>query len=368
LIEASQVGAVSLEATGTDPQILRLADLANGVEGTIFAVLVSRERKTSKKNEPFFRCEFSDRALRREAMIWSNSPWIDEAPTWELGQAFRIRARGVSNRYGQQIEIDSIRRATDLDDGPEGYRFSNLVEGGKYTSEQLWQEIWKLARRIEDRNLFALVERILQVHAESFERSPAAQNMHHAFIGGLIEHVWSVTRISKMLAEHYSLYYDNLNPPLNKDVVIAGAILHDIGKLRELTAHSIEARYTTVGQLIGHITMGRDLVRETANEVGGIDPETLMLLEHSILAHHGKREFGSPVEPQTVESLILSYADELDAKLNAVVRARTVAAQTRDVFTEKVYALDGRRFYNGVPKPPPSDDDPIDGELGSTAP
>lgn len=337
--------------------IMRLAELTDGVEGTCFALLATRENKNNKNGEPFYRCSFVDRDVKRDVMVWLNTPWFEHAKTWVEGEAYRITGRGKASKFGLQVEIVEIRPATSELDASDGYRFEDLVVGSKFDANRLFGALQDFAGKIVDRNLQALVRKVLEDHGEAFRRMPAAQSMHHAFIGGLVEHVWSVTRIASRLADHYASYYDDLNPPLNKDVVVAGAILHDIGKLLELQAHIVEARYTTVGQLIGHITMGRDLVREAAAVVGGVDPETLMLLEHSILSHHGRKEFGSPVEPQTVEALILSYADELDAKMNAVVNARRVAVSTRDVFTDRVRSFEGRRFYNGVTRPLPTDDE-----------
>jgi 3'-5' exoribonuclease len=166
-----------------------------------------------------------------------------------------------------------------------------------------------------------------------------------------------VTRVCVQLANHYASYYTELNPPLNKDVIVAAAILHDIGKLRELEYHPVETKYTKHGNLIGHILMGRDLVRDTARRIDDFPEETLLLLEHAILAHHGKPEYGAPKAPLTLEALIVHYADEIDAKINAVVRER-LRSTTEDAFTDKIFAVDNRRFYKGIPVELPPDDDP----------
>ena len=136
--------------------------------------------------------------------------------------------------------------------------------------------------------------------------------------------------------------------------MIAATILHDIGKLRELEYHPVEAKYTKEGCLIGHILMGRDMVREAAARIEGFPAETLLLLEHAILAHHGSREFGSPVLPQTMEALLVSFIDELDAKMN-IVASELMTSRTADGFTERIFALDNRRFYKGVPEGVPTD-------------
>jgi 3'-5' exoribonuclease len=178
---------------------------------------------------------------------------------------------------------------------------------------------------------------------------PAAQNLHHSHTAGLLEHVWSMTRIAGFLADHYAKYYSELDPPVNRSLIVAATILHDLGKLRELEYHPFEARYTKEGCLIGHVLMGRDMVREAAQKIDGFPQELLLLLEHAILAHHGKREFGAPVPPLTLEALIVSYIDELDAKVNMVARER-IDSPIGDSFTERIYALENRRFYKGVPE------------------
>ena len=131
-------------------------------------------------------------------------------------------------------------------------------------------------------------------------------------------------------------------------MIVAATILHDIGKLRELEYHPVEAKYTKEGCLIGHVLMGRDLVRDAARKIEGFPEETLLLLEHAILAHHGKREFGAPIVPQTLEALLVSFVDDLDAKMNIAARER-LTRTTDGEFTDKVFALDNRRFYKGIP-------------------
>ena len=180
-------------------------------------------------------------------------------------------------------------------------------------------------------------------------RMPAAQNMHHSYTSGLLEHVWSMTRIASFLADHYAKYYDGLDPPLNRGLIVAAAVLHDIGKLRELEYHPVETRYTKEGTLIGHVLMGRDMVREAAARIEGFPDELLLCLEHAILAHHGKREFGAPVLPATLEALIVSFVDDLDAKVN-MVATKAMDPQNGEAFTDKIFALDNRKFYRGLPE------------------
>jgi 3'-5' exoribonuclease len=255
-----------------------------------------------------------------------------------------------------QIEVIDGRAACD-EDKAEGYAFGELVESSDYDPEWLFKRIHELIdRSIDDPALKRLVCDLLREHAALFKKMPAAQNFHHSYTAGLLEHVWSMTRIAAFLAEHYAKYYEHLDPPLNKGVVMAATILHDIGKLRELAYHPVETRYTKEGQLIGHVLIGRDMVREAAARIEGFPPETLILLEHAILAHHGRREFGAPIVPQTLEALLVSYIDDLDAKMNIVARERLFSTSDGE-FTDRVYALDNRRFYKGIPTEAPGDED-----------
>jgi 3'-5' exoribonuclease len=174
--------------------------------------------------------------------------------------------------------------------------------------------------RIGDKALRQLVCDILEHNRERLLLLPAAKKNHHACVSGYLEHVLNVVRTCCHLAEKYAELYDDLKPPINKDVVIAGAVLHDIGKLRELAVGPAGADYTAEGCLIGHVLQGRDIVREFAAG-RKIDPETLLRLEHVIVSHQRLAEWGAPKPPMTPEALIVHYADDIDAKLNMMVCA-----------------------------------------------
>lgn len=337
--------------------VVRLSDLQSGQDAECFAALVKKVPGTTHKGERYLKCYFRDRRTTVEAPLWADSRFLKQAEGWPDGNAYRLRVHAeVKPRYGMQIEILDIRPAGPEDE-PDGYDFYDLVEATEYEVELLWGRIHDCVEKyIESPPLRRLVLELLAEHAGLFKKMQAAMNFHHAYTGGLLEHVWSMTRISGYLADHYAKYYHDLNPPLDRGVIVAATVLHDIGKLIELEYHPVEARYTKQGYLVGHILIGRDLVREKARQIDGFPEETLLLLEHAILAHHGRREFGAPVLPQTIEALIVSAVDDLDAKVNATARERLRDGDGE--FTEKVYALDGRRIYRGVRVPPPAPDLP----------
>lgn len=334
---------------GTEPVVIKLSDLVSDEEAVCYAALVRKTKGMTRSGQPYMRCVFRDSRSTVEAPLWSDNRFLEEAEHWKEGTAYRLQVRGKFDvRYGMQVEILGIRPTTD-EDVAHGFVFADLYESSRYPSDELLRKLRDLIERcIDQPHLRRLVEDILEENQALFKKMPAAQGMHHSYTGGLIEHVWSMTRIASFLADHYAKYYDQLDPPLNRGVVVAATVLHDIGKLRELEYHPVETKYTKEGQLIGHILIGRDMIREAAARIEGFPAETLILLEHAVLSHHGKREFGSPIPPLTMEALLVSYIDDLDAKMNCVARER-MTSQTADIFTDRIYALENRRFYKGIP-------------------
>lgn len=340
---------------GAELAVVRVPELATleaGREAVCFAALAQKSKGTTKYGSPYWKCHFQDRHARRDFMIWADDPLLDQVEAWGDGRVFRLRVRAKSGQRGIELKVVEVREATAADSA-EGYDVANLYEVSRYDADECSQAIRRIARdHIADPKVHELVVRILDDHDSAFRAMPAATSMHHAFTGGLLEHVRSMARICAYLGGHYARYYDDLNPPLNRDVVVAAGILHDIGKLFELEYHPVAARYTTVGNLVGHIILGRDLVRKTAESIADFPAETLLQIEHAILAHHGKREFGAPVLPQTIEAMIVSFADELDAKINQAARCR-VRSQTDEPFTDEIFqGPDRRRIYKGVPVAP----------------
>jgi 3'-5' exoribonuclease len=337
--------------------VVRLSELADGQEAVTFAALVKKDRGTTKKGEPFLKCFFRDRYVTVEAPVWANSRFLKQAEGWVEGLGYRLTVRASYNaKFGLQLELLDIRTASDDLDGPDGYNFFELVESSEQDPELLFRKIRAFIEKcVDDPHVKRLLDDLLTEHGDLLKKMPAAQNFHHSYTGGLLEHVWSMTRVASFLAEHYAKYYSRLDPPLNRSVIIAATVLHDIGKLRELAYHPVEAKYTTAGCLIGHVLMGRDMVREAAKRIEGFPEEILMNLEHAILAHHGRKEYGAPILPQTLEALLVSFIDDLDAKMNIAARHR-LQCQTEGAFTDKVYALDNRRFYKGIPTLPHADE------------
>lgn len=321
-------------------------------DAVCFAILSSKQRRVARNRNEYWTCEFRDANDTVRAKVWSDAAWFNEVESWIDGSIFRLEARIEDKGYGRELRLRSARPTTTADEG--SFDPAQLFPTSIRKAEDCWLKIREFVDTyVTDSYLATLVLSVLDAHADLFLRIQAARDFHHAYVGGLVEHVWSMTRLAVYTSEHYARYYPDLEPPLNRSLVIAAVILHDIGKLKELEFTPAQARYTDEGRLIGHIVIGRDIARDAAAAIPGFPAETLMLLEHAILAHHGTRAFGSPVEPQTLEALIVSQLDLLDAKVNAVALARMQVTSHDSLWTDKIFACENRAFYRGRVMPQP---------------
>lgn len=332
-----------------EPRIVRLGDLEPGQQGDFFALLVKKDAAKTRDGKPFYRANFRDANRTATAMIWADGGWYEECDQcWQPGQYFKIRARYFENQYGPGIELEKLR-PVDETDAKAGFDPGEFYSRSRFDPAAMHAELIAIAEReISDPQVRLLTVTILQEHAEILIRMAAAVHHHHAFQGGFVEHVLSVTRTAVYLADKYVEYYPDLK--LSKSLVIAGAILHDIGKVRELEHRAEGSEYTAAGRLIGHIVIGRDMIRDAASRIPDFDAETLLRLEHLILSHQGVPEWGSPIPPSTPEALLVHYADDIDAKFHMMAMALTGPVTAgNEVFTSRENPLH-RRVFRGLPK------------------
>lgn len=299
----------------------RLADLRTDEEGDFFALLTAKEVLATRDGKPYLRVTFRDAEREVSFPVWNDSPWYvachDE---WSPGEFFKVRAFYRETTYGPQLDIHKIRLATE-EDQADGFDKSMCMPRSRYDSEEMFGDLLAIVEEeVKDASIRDLVAGILNEYHDILLTLPAAKHNHHAYVGGWLEHVLSVTRTCCYLADKYAEQHSRMEPPLAKELVIAGAVLHDIGKLRELAEHPTGAEYTSSGSLIGHILQGRDILREAAANQE-IDEESLLRLEHVIVAHQRLPEWGSPKPPMTPEALLVHYADDIDAKLHMMVAA-----------------------------------------------
>jgi 3'-5' exoribonuclease len=233
---------------------------------------------------------------------------------FEAGEFVKAQGRLVAFNGRSQFQIDSIRRvmlAPDSQDRREGFREELLVPTAPRPIADMWTELEQIVASVGNPHLRSLLKTIVATNEERLKIWPAARTVHHAYRGGFLEHVLKVAEVGRSLALMYKA---------DADLVVAGALLHDIGKLQELE-YDITTSYTRDGNLIGHITLGALQVADAIRKIPDFPEALRSALIHLIASHHGERDHGSPVEPMTVEAYILAAADNLDATLNQVRHA-----------------------------------------------
>jgi 3'-5' exoribonuclease len=331
----------------TKPQTVRLSEMDPGQLADFFALLLERTKGATSDGKPYYSCRFRDARRTVSYMAWADGPWYEPCEQeWREGEFYKIRGVYAENeRYGPQIEIQIIRPVQEAD-AADGFQQSEFVEHSRYDRDKMLAELKGLAQaHIDDEPLQKLVLSLLDKHADALKRVPGSLGKFYPFHGGLLEHTLSVTWSCLQLVERYTIHYSELKPPLNKDLVVAGAILHDIGRVVEFDDSMVSPQPTVPGRLFGHLFLGRDLVREAAASIEGLNPELLQLLEHLIVSHLNHPEWGSPRLPLIPESLILHHADDLDAKLEMYVRCLS-RDRGQGPFTERDPVLN-RQLFKG---------------------
>ena len=330
----------------TKPPILRFHELEPGQTADFFALLAERIRSATRDGKPFFNCRFRDARRTASYMVWSDNGLFESCrDDWKEGQCFKIRATfGEHERYGPQIDIHAIRPVKD-EDRADGFDPGEFVASTRFDSEAMFAELRELAEKeIADEPLRKLVLSLLDQHSERLKALPATIRHFHPFRGGWLEHTLSVAKNCLLIADRYRAHYPELNPPLNRDLLLAGAILHDIGRVAEFDDGN-PPQPTIIGRLAGHLFLGRDLVRGAARDVPDLNSELLQLLEHLIITHLNLPEWGSPRLPLIPESLILHHVDDMDAKLEMYIRCLT-NDRSDGPFTDRDPVLN-RQLYKG---------------------
>jgi 3'-5' exoribonuclease len=306
---------------------------------------VNPQLGTTRAGKPFLKCILRDATGEMAGRMWS----CDEALFATLADAAFVRVRGRTERYNDSVQlmIDSIEPA---EPGPE--ELARLVPTTKFDIDAMFEEIGQLLRSVEHPGMKALAEALLEDEnrMRRFRRAPAAASIHHAYIGGLLEHTLQLMKLADRMLPLY--------PELNRDLVLMGLFLHDLGKTIELDWER-GFNYTFRGNLIGHVVDGILLLRAKYGEIRakqGIElpPRAQTVLEHIVASHHDKPEFGAAKPPSTPEALFVALLDNLDAKTAlalAGVRRGDWGSENDPggEFTEKIWALDGTRMYRPDP-------------------
>lgn len=298
--------------------VVPLSEMSHGQEADLFVLMTAKEEQLTRDGKTYYRVAFRDAGREVSFPIWNDAPLAEDCrQAWTPGRFYKLRATYRETTYGPQLDIQRIRETT-AGDAADGFDPLMCQPRSAIEPEALFAELIDLANReIAYEPLRALVVELLREHRETLLALPASVKNHHVHAGGWLEHTLSVARQCVFMAGHFTTAEPSL--PLDRDVLVAGAVLHDIGKVRELDLSPLGAETSAAGYLVGHIVQGRDMIREAAvgRDIAG---ETLLRLEHLILAHQ-PAEHGALRIAMTAEALILQHADDLDAKLHMLMAA-----------------------------------------------
>ncbi len=267
-------------------------------------VVAAKQIKNKKDGTPYLVLTLSDCRGQIQANMWDNCA---EAITSILQDDF-VKVRGLLNKYNGkfQLTIHKIRKCDDNEVDP-----SDFLPKTTKNIDDLWAKLGEFVASFTNPHLKALVRSFMEDEeiAQAYRTAPAAKSLHHAYIGGLLDHVISLMTLCDLVIRNY--------PIVNRDLVLTGVFLHDIGKIHEL-GYARSFTYTTKGQLLGHIVIEIEMLHDKINQVAGFPEELKILIEHLIISHHGHLDFGSPKVPMFPEALLLHYCDDLDSKMEAM--------------------------------------------------
>jgi 3'-5' exoribonuclease len=304
-------------------------------------VVVSKQIKPKKSGEPYLALTLGDRSGHLEAKMWDNVEEVLNA----FEQDDFLKIKGLVNKYKNRFQL-TIHKLRKL--GESEIEFSDYLPKTTRNIDELWQTLTDFVASFRDPHLKSLVQAFMADPeiATAYRNAPAAKTLHHAYIGGLLDHVVSLFRSCDLVCRNY--------PQVNRDLLLTGAFLHDIGKIHELT-YNRSFSYTTRGQLLGHMIIELEMLQAKLVLVPGFPAELKTLLEHLIISHHGEYEFGSPKLPMFPEALLLHYMDDLDSKMEAMRAHFEREADLESSWTSYNPSL-GRPLLNSTkflaPKPP----------------
>jgi 3'-5' exoribonuclease len=267
-------------------------------------VVASKQIKNKKNGEHYLALTLADRSGQIQANMWDN---VSEALN-AFEQDDFVKIKGMVQKYNGrwQLTVHKVRKLADHE-----VDYADYLPKTSKDVDQLWRTVGEFVESLQNPWLKRLVQDFMadDAIATAYKNAPAAKTLHHAFVGGLLDHVVSLFTLCDLASRNY--------PQVNRDLLLTGAFLHDIGKIHEL-AYQRSISYTTEGQLLGHMIIELDMLHERLSHIPGFPAELKILIEHLIISHHGQYEFGSPKLPMFPEALMLHYLDDLDSKMESM--------------------------------------------------
>jgi len=298
---------------------------ANEIATAVFLVH-SKEIRQKRTGEPYLCLQLGDRSGEVEARMWDNVP--DVMDTFDRDDF--VKVKGLFQLYNNrpQLTIHKMRRVLDHE-----VDLADFFPASQRHPDEMWAELRRTVAELENEHIRRLLDAFLDDPeiAPRYRIAPAAKTIHHAFRSGLLEHVLSLCSLARRVADHY--------PWIDRELLVAGAVLHDIGKIHELS-YERGFSYTAEGQLLGHIAIGVRMMSEKLRAFPDFPPPLRNLLEHIILSHHGQLEFGSPKTPAFPEALLFHFLDDMDSKMECMRALLGKEPQAESLFTPWSSALE----------------------------
>ncbi len=312
-----------------------LSEMKDGAEADCFVQLVEKEKLRSRDSKFYFKLVFRDRKTSVQALVWSDHYFFPDCDkNWTIGSFYKIRGRIVESSYGLRLEIRRIREIGE-EDLDEGFNPQQCQPGPELPPEEIASAILSLAsKQIGKGSLLNLIQRVFKEYRIQLYEAAASRTHHRTYGAGLLEHTLSVTRLAVAIYDHFNSEFPLLATRASKPLVVAGAILHDVGKILDSKTTLVDSQKTLAGNLIGHQILGLEIVRRMAIEVR-LEDEIRYRLEHLILTHSRFPEWGAPTPPETIEAMILHYADYADSTLASALKILEEDVSTGDLTFKK---------------------------------
>ncbi|MBQ5443859.1 MAG: HD domain-containing protein [Erysipelotrichaceae bacterium] len=305
----------------------KVKDFTEGERVSTPLLISSLVRGTTNSGNPYLSLVLQDSTKSIEAKLWDVKPELEKQ--LEVGKVYDFDVEVIKYKNNLQAKVLKVLPLPQSEIDMDEFVFRSPV-----SKETLRSNIQEGINMIGNENIAKIVSGALNYYNNSVYDYPAAAKIHHNFIGGLATHTSGMIKVAAALCTIY--------PSLNRDYLIAGVIIHDLGKIEELTS-PVVTEYTKQGKLLGHISIMDARLLQIGKDLGLEDSEELLLLRHMVLSHHGQLEYGSPVRPETMEAEMLNLIDNIDARINTIDKALDEVKQGE--FTQKIFALENRVFY-----------------------
>ncbi len=305
----------------------KVIDFKEGEHVTTPLLLTSAVKGTTNSCAPYMTLTLQDDTKAIEAKYWDIRPEMEKL--LKSGKIYTFTLEIIRYRNALQAKVVSVFPADEGD-----LKLEDFLSKSPVSKVELRNVIEEAISSIENEKIAKIVTAVMNYYEKDFYSYPAASKIHHEFMGGLATHVAGMLKLARAICEIY--------PECSRDYLYAGVILHDLGKIEELSS-PVVPEYTVEGKLLGHISILAGRLLEIGDSLGYGDSEELLLLRHMVLSHHGQLEYGSPVRPETIEAELLNYIDNIDARMNILDKAFK-QIETGE-FTQKLFALDNRSFY-----------------------